>query len=181
MRTLLLLGLVLVVAAGGCDKFGPRAGRRSQTSQQAAQPAPGANPNTQGPGVHAPSGVVVSPGGGGGGSGGAAQAVRGAAVRIVTQTEMHNLWIFIEHRSGASGQMPTAQDTMGALQQAGDQKTLKFIQDGTITLTGTRSRENIWAYSVAQHGGMHFIVSASGVEKIDNTALNQRLQQQANR
>jgi hypothetical protein len=126
------------------------------------------------PSAHAPTGVVLNQGGGGG-AGGAVQAVRQAVVRTVNQNEMHNLHIFIDTASGASGQMPTVEEITRALEREAP-KTHKLVQNGAIVLTGTNSREGIWAYTADPQttGGEHLVVTASGVDRMTMQAIRQR-------
>jgi hypothetical protein len=177
MRKLLLLGLVLAVL-GGCKK---------KTTKLAQGPAPGepavATPGGPAPGggsnvpMHAPSGVALGSGGGGGG--GAAQAVRTAVNRTVNMAQMHDLRLFIDNASAASGQMPSAQEITAALQRESP-KTYQLVKDGAIKLTGTRSREGIWAYTIEPQsvGGEHLVLTASGIERVPAQTLKQQLDQQ---
>jgi hypothetical protein len=127
--------------------------------------------------MHAPTGVVLGSGGGGGG--GAYQAVRQATTRVVNEAQMKDLQLFIENASLASGQMPTAQEIKAALQKE-SRKTYELVENGSIVLTGTRSRENIWAYTFQPQttGGEHLVLSNSGIERVPAATLRQRLQQQ---
>jgi hypothetical protein len=169
MRKLLLICLAVLVLSAGCKRMS-KSGSKSTASS-------GSSSSSDGPSVHAPTGVVLNPGVGGGG-GGAAQAVRGRVLREVTHNEMKNIQIFIESASGATGQMPTKEEISAALQKESP-KTWKLVQDGAIVLTGARSREQIWAYTPELQGsGGHFIVSASGVDGISKQELDQRLAQQ---
>jgi hypothetical protein len=170
MRKLLLIGLSLVVLTAGCKKTNKSSSKTTTPSSSSA--------SSDGPAVHAPTGVVLNPGLGGGGGGSAAGAARNRALREVTHHEMKNIQLFIEGASGANGQMPTVEQISAALQKEAP-KTWKLVQDKVIVLTGTRSRENIWAYTPdAQGAAGHYIVSPNGVENISTQELRQRLQQQ---
>jgi hypothetical protein len=168
MRKVLLIALILVVLVG-C-----RRGRKASTET----PAPPSNPDA--PAVHAPTGVVINPGGGGG-SGGAAQAVRKAVLRTVTRNELKNIHTFMETASGAStsGQLPTPEEVIQVLQKE-DRKAFELVKEGAVVLTGTRSRDTIWAYAAEAkvYGGEHLIVTASGITSLPGPALKQRLQQE---
>ncbi len=172
MRKLLLICLAVVVLTAGCKRMS-KSGSKTTAS-------PGStSSSSDGPSVHGSTGVVLNPGVGGGG-GGAAQAVRKAAMSAVTRNEMHDLHLLIENASGGSdtGQLPSKTEIMGYLQQARS-PVLKKIQDGSIVLTGARSRESIWAYTKeAQNNGGHFILSSSGIENLSADALQQRLRQE---
>jgi hypothetical protein len=166
MRKLLLIALALALV-GGCKK------------KVTPKPTPPAGGSSTDPAVHAPTGVVLNPGMGGGGGGGAAQAVRKAVTRTVNQNELKNVQTFIETASSASGQMPSVQEVTATLQKEAP-KTYKLVQDGAIVLTGTRSRENIWAYTADAQDtvGQHLVVTSSGIERMAAQTLQQRLQQQ---
>jgi hypothetical protein len=170
VRKLILVALALTLLTG-CPK-----------KKDKAPPTPTAQTGGTGqPGVHAPTGVVVNSGGGGG-SGGAVQAVRQAAKRSVTQNELKNIQTFIEAASSASGKMPTVQEVYGALQKEAP-ATATLVQEGAIKLTGTRSRENIWAYTAEPVSvtGEYMMVTSSSIERVTGQALNARLQQEQGR
>jgi hypothetical protein len=178
MRKLLVIGLALALL-GGCKKKTTKLAQGPPPAEQpaapnGAAPAPGGG---QGPAMHAPTGVALGSGGGGGG--GAYQAVRQATTRVVNEAQMHDLQLFIDNASLASGQMPTAQEITDALQKE-SRKTYELVKDGSIVLTGTRSRENIWAYTHDPQtaGGEHLVLSASGIERVPAPTLKQRLMQQ---
>ncbi len=174
MRKLLVIGLALALL-GGCKKKTTKLAQGpAPADQSAAAPAPGGG---QGPAVHAPSGVVLGSGGGGGG--GAYQAVRQATTRTVNMAQMHDLQLFIDNASLAGGQMPSKEEITAALQKESP-KTYELVKNGSIVLTGTRSRENIWAYTFEPQsaGGEHLVLSSSGIERVPAAALKQRLQQQ---
>jgi hypothetical protein len=174
MKKLLLIGLAVVVLTAGCKKTTNTSAKASASKAVAA-----AGGSSEGPSVHASTGVVINPGLGGGGSGGAAQAVRKAAMSAVTRHEMENIRLFIENASGATGQMPSVQEVSAALQKEAP-KTWKLVQEGAIVLTGTRTRESIWAYTKeTQNNGAHIAITASGIENMSGQELNQRLRQQA--
>jgi hypothetical protein len=170
MRKILILALALVLLAG-CKKPSNKGAKNNPT------PAPAATGDQTT--AHAPTGVVVNPGLGGGGSGGAVQAVRMATKRAVSQNDLNQIHLFIENASAASGQMPTVQEISAALQKEAPQ-IYKQVQDKAIILTGTRSRENIWAWTYEPQSvtGEHLIVSSSGVQRMTAQELTQRLKQQ---
>ena len=112
------------------------------------------------------------------GPGGAVQDVRKAVGRAVTQNELNNLRLFIDTASGASGQMPTQQEILAGVQKD-DRKLAQAIQQGDIVLTGTRSREGVWAYTKeVQRNGNHYAVTSNGVEEMSPATLQQRLKNQ---
>lgn len=113
-----------------------------------------------------------------GGSGGAAQAVRGAATRIVAMGDMQNIRIFMENATDpATGRLPDAQTIRQALAQ-GDPKVAQLVEEGDIILTGIQQREGIWAYTKNAHNGQHIVLSQAGVERVTAPELEQRLQLQ---
>jgi hypothetical protein len=90
---------------------------------------------------------------------------------------MKNIQLFIDGFSTV-GEMPTVEQIAAALQKEAP-KTWKLVQEKAIVLTGTRSRESIWAYTPeVQNSAGHFIVSSSGVDNVSAQALNQRLKQE---
>jgi hypothetical protein len=93
--------------------------------------------------------------------------------------QMHDLQLFIDNASAASGQMPSAQEITAALQKESP-KTYQLVKDGAIVLTGTRTREGIWAYTQDPQsvGGEHLVLSASGIERVPAQTLKQQLDQQ---
>ena len=102
-----------------------------------------------------------------------------AGKRVVAESDLKQIQTFIEFGSGESGQVPTKEQITAALQMEAP-KIYKQIQDGAIVLTGTRSRQNIWAYtpdpqSIANY---HLILTSNGVERIDPGPLKKRLEQE---
>ena len=171
MRKLLLLALALALLAG-CNKL------RLKGSKSAA-PAPQQAGGGDQPGVHAPTGVVVNPGLGGGGSGGAVQAVRMRVKRAVSENDLNNIRLYMENASAASGRLPPAEEVTAAIQREAP-AIYKLIQEKAIILTGTRSRENIWAYTAEPQNasGQHVVIAAGNIELKDGQVLRQRLQMQ---
>jgi hypothetical protein len=175
MRKLLVIGLALALL-GGCKKKTTKVAQGPAPSEQAPVAQNGAAPGGQVP-MHAPTGVVL--GGGGGGGGGAVQAVRTAVKRSVSENDLKNLHLFIENASAASATMPSPQQITAEMQREAPQ-LVKKIQNGDIVLTGTRTREGIWAYTKEPQSvaGEHLILTSSGIERMPATTLRQRLQQQ---
>jgi hypothetical protein len=163
MHKVLLLGLVLAVAAG-CKRD-----KNDPTKKDSPPPTP---PPAGGGGAGGGGGV-------GGGSGGAPQAVRGAVQRTVNLNELKNVQLFIETASAASGRMPSPQEVAAALQKEAP-KTFALLQDGSIVLTGTRSREAIWAYTRDPQSGAgeHLVITSSDIGRMPAAELGARLQQQ---
>jgi hypothetical protein len=174
MRRLLLLGLVLALAAG-CKK-GANNPPTGGTPTGQAPTATGQTGNQ--PSVHAPTGVVINPGISGG-SGGAVQAVRTAVRRTVNLADLEQLRLFIETASLATGQMPSKETILAELKTT--PTLLKPIQDGAIVLTGTKSREHIWAYTADPQSaaGEHLVMTSSSIERMPADMLRKRLQQEA--
>jgi hypothetical protein len=162
--------MALIVLTGGCKKT-------NKSSSKATTPS-GSSASSDGPAVHAPTGVVLNPGLGGGGGGSALGAARNRALREVTHNEMRNILLIIEGASGTSTQVPSKEVIIAALQKEAP-KTWKLVQDGVIVLTGTRTRESIWAYTPQLQGsGGHYIISPNGVEGVSKEELDRRLGQQ---
>jgi hypothetical protein len=182
MRRLLLCALVLALLPGckkGLDKLSedtkvkPNEKFKSTQHWLTDQKGPGDQPA-----VHAPTGVVLNPGGGGG-SGGAAQAVRKAATRTVNYNELENIRLFISTAEVSSGRMPSKQAVEQALMREAP-KTYELVKENVIILTGTRSRENIWAYTYDPQtaAGEHLVIRSGNIEKVPGQELARALQQQ---
>jgi hypothetical protein len=189
MRKLLLIVLALGLAAGckrALDKVAEdtqiKEDEKFKSTKDYLTQQKGAGPEQ--PAVHAPTGTVLNPvaSGGGGGSGGAAQEVRRAATRTVNQHELNNLRLFIDTASLASGRMPSVQEITAALQKEAP-ATYKLVHERVIILTGTQTRESIWAYTYQPQtvDGIHLVVTSSGIERMNANELRQKLQQQQGR
>jgi hypothetical protein len=114
----------------------------------------------------------------GNGSGGTVQSVRAAPARTVKQNDMHNLHIFIENASSATGQMPDGNAIRQALQSDREMgNILALIDDGSIVLTGINQREGVWAYEklALTEGGI--VLTNNGVERLTAAELKARLGQ----
>jgi hypothetical protein len=96
------------------------------------------------------------------------------AAMPVSQNDMNDIWLFIDARSGAGGQMPSLQDVYTAL-VAAKSPAAELARGGSIVVTGTRTRESIWAYeaNAITQGG--WVASQNGVEKLTAADLNRRL------
>ncbi|MBN9518192.1 hypothetical protein J0H58_06690 [bacterium] len=103
------------------------------------------------------------------------QAQPAAPAARVTQQDMEEVRLFIDNRSGATGQMPTPQETSAALKQAASPQTVTLIQSKAITIAPARTREDVWAYETAalQRGGL--VATAGGVETMTADTLRRRL------
>jgi hypothetical protein len=123
------------------------------------------------------TGVPTTQGGGGGSVVGAAQGVRGAVQRHVTAVEMHELHLFIENYSAASGSMPSKETILEVVKKESP-KLYQMLQDGSIVLTGLQKREGVWAYQkdAPTQGG--WILTQNGEERLDAAEVKKRLMEQ---
>ena len=120
-------------------------------------------------------GIVANPQAvGGGGGGGAIQAVRGAARRAASQNDLQQIRLIIEDAFNTNGKMPTAQETLTALQQSAP-NIAALVKDQTITLNNARTRQDVWAYETAALSNGGLMLTSSGVERVDAATLRQRL------
>lgn len=103
---------------------------------------------------------------------GAVQAVRGAVSRDEILNALKQIQLFIENAS-VDGTMPPPETTLAALQKEAP-KYAKWVNEGKITLNRASTREEVWAYAQLPQGNWA-VVTASGVEQIDQASLNQRL------
>ncbi|HEY3787422.1 MAG TPA: hypothetical protein VGL71_01150, partial [Urbifossiella sp.] len=145
MRKTMLVGVLMMVALCGCKKEKKDSGGGDSTPP----PAAGSQNGNSGQNITPAGGigVVTNPTQalGGGGGGGAAMAVLKAAKRPATKNELHQIHVFIEAASSASGQMPSPETTLAAIQKEAP-KIAEAIKEGVIVLLPARSREEIWAY-----------------------------------
>lgn len=178
MRRTMFVGVLMTVALG-CGKKPTGKDHGPDTTPPPAAGSPGAN--SGGPAVIPAGGVgvVTNPNQalGGGGGGGAAGAVRKAAKRAATNNELHQIHLFIETYSAASGQMPKPADTLAAIQKEAP-KIAEAIKEGVIVLLPAKSREEIWAYEAIalEQGGQ--VLTSGGIERMDADALQRRLRMQ---
>ncbi len=151
----------------------PEGGWESPNSQPAVA-NPGGTPGTPmklpvpgGPGVASPN-VGSSPPVG---------TTITTVTKPVSEADMKDVWIYIENRSGASGQMPAPRETYAAL-IAAKSPAADLAKDGSIVLTGSRTRESIWAYEARaiKQGGL--VATQNGVENLTAAELLRRLASQ---
>lgn len=95
-------------------------------------------------------------------------------LKPVSEADMKEVWIFIENASGASGKMPTSALVLAALQQA-KSAAAPLVVDGSITLTGAKVRESIWAYETKAKIQGGWVASQNGVENLTAAELTRRL------
>jgi hypothetical protein len=88
-----------------------------------------------------------------------------AGGKAVTKNDMNDVWIFMENYSLASGKMPGPDEVYAALIKA-DSPAAALVKDGSIALSGARSREGIWAFekNAPTNGG--WIASQNGPEQV---------------
>jgi hypothetical protein len=106
---------------------------------------------------------------------GAEQAVRKSVERTVTAAELHDLHLFINTVKGASGQMPTSQQTWEALNRPdGNRKLVQLIQEGLVILVPSPQEEGLWAYdkNVKTTNGM--VLTNNGVERVNANEFSTR-------
>jgi hypothetical protein len=175
MRKTMFVGVLMTIALFGCGKKP----MKDNGPDTAPPPAAGSSSGGSGGPAVIPGGgigVVVNPNQalGGGGGGGAAGAVRKAAKRAATNNELHQIHIFIETYSSASGQMPAPEQTFAAIQKEAP-KIAEAIKEGVIVLLPAKSREEIWAYEAIalEQGGQ--VLSGGGIERMDADTLQRRL------
>jgi hypothetical protein len=109
---------------------------------------------------------------------GAVQNVRRATQRIQTANELKGLHIYISDASLTSGRMPSKEEIVAAAKQSNDAKLVKYLEDGIIVLTGTKSREGVWAYEKDAPAMGGWVVTASGPQQMTAEQLKQQLQQE---
>jgi hypothetical protein len=99
--------------------------------------------------------------------GGAAQAVRGAADRMVTAAELHDLHLFMNTAKLSMGHTPTSQETWDALSQpSGNPKLIQMIKEQKIILMPTPGDEGLWAYAKEAPTQGGWILTHNGPERV---------------
>lgn len=101
-------------------------------------------------------------------------AAPAAPAAAVGKQDMEDIRIYVDNRSGASGQMPTVQEVYAALTQA-QSPAATLVYKQAITLTGAKTREGIWAFETAalQRGGL--VCGSNGTETVTADDLKRRL------
>ncbi|HEV3387222.1 MAG TPA: hypothetical protein VG097_20555 [Gemmata sp.] len=119
---------------------------------------PGSNPSTTTP----PSGGTAStkPSG----------SSTATSTKPVTEADMKEIFIFIENRSGGTDKMPSIVDIQAAL-SAASSHAADLIKDGSIVLTGARTRESVWAYEKKAKTQGGWVVSHNGVVNVTAAEL----------
>lgn len=100
-------------------------------------------------------------------------AVQSKAVDANMMKQIHT---YIEYASGASGKMPSTQETVAALQLEAP-AIAALVNDGTIVLNPVRSREEVWAYEKKAYESRGWVATSQGVETMDAATLKSRLGQ----
>lgn len=92
----------------------------------------------------------------------------------VTEADMKDVWTYIENASGATGKMPSQalifQTLIGA-----ESKAAPLVKDGSIYLTGAKTRESVWAFETKALTGGGLVVTHNGVETLTAAELKKRL------
>jgi hypothetical protein len=127
-------------------------------------PVGGSPPGIAGPGVVPPNAAPPIP----------PATPNAAGNKAVAKADMNDVWVFVENRSGASGKMPSVQDIQAALVEA-KSPAAELVRYGSIVLTGSGTRESVWAYerNALTNGG--WVVSQNGVETVTAAELKNRL------
>jgi hypothetical protein len=148
MRSLVVGMAVLCVGLAGCKKSMDNLEKQGYESGNSSNSGPysgGGNPTV----------------------GGAAQAVRGAATRIVTAAELHDLHLMMNTAKLSSGKVPTKQETWDALNRPdGNQKLRSMIQDGSIVLVDNPQEEGLWAYAKEAPTQGGWVLTHGGAERL---------------
>lgn len=92
----------------------------------------------------------------------------------VTEADLLEIWTFVENRSGATGQMPTAKEIADAVVTFGFSSG-PLVKDGSITITGATTRESVWAYETRALTAGGLVVTNNKVETLTAAELKRRL------
>lgn len=127
-------------------------------------PAPGVQPTpAPGTGVLQPNAVPAKP-----------PMPTAPAFKPVEMADMKEVWVFIENASGASGRMPASALTYAALVEA-KSPAAPLVKDGSIVLTGSTTRDSVWAFEARAYANGGLVASQNGVETLTAAQLQQRL------
>jgi hypothetical protein len=106
---------------------------------------------------------------------GAAQAVRGAADRIVTAAELKDLHLFMMTAKLSAGRTPTSQETLDELSKpSGNPKLVQMINEQKIILIPTPGDEGLWAYAKEAPTQGGWILTHNGPERVSAQDFNTR-------
>jgi hypothetical protein len=125
-----ILSLAVLAAAVGCEQAPPLPRPKADAKPAESATPAGGNTNYQA-------------------GAGAVQNARQAARRTVALNDMASLGKFVQAQEIELGKMPTAAEITAAVKADPSMKAIAAaIADGTIVLTGTRSKAGLWAYEV---------------------------------
>ncbi|HEX3152903.1 MAG TPA: hypothetical protein VHR66_32830 [Gemmataceae bacterium] len=110
----------------------------------------------------------------GGGENAAVMAAR--RVPIVTAIEMHDLFILMNYAKGASGKVPTAQETWELLNKPdGNRQLVKFIQEQMIILVPNPQEQGLWAYEKDAQTKGGWVLTHTGESRVSAAEFNNLL------
>jgi hypothetical protein len=96
--------------------------------------------------------------------------------RTLTQNDLKNLQVLMEAASAETGKLPDKAAIMAALKmEKAAANLVKAIEGGTLILTGTSNREDVWAYEKAAPEKGGWFLTSNGVERLDAQAAKKRL------
>jgi hypothetical protein len=98
------------------------------------------------------------------------------AGKPVTEADMKEVWIFMDGASIVSGKLPPMPLVYAALVKA-EAKAAELVKDGSIYITGTTTRESIWAFEAKALTNGGWVASQNGVEILTAAELKKRLGQ----
>ncbi len=141
---------ILLCFAGGCKKPAAKV-----TTATATAPAPAA-PTVTGVAEPVVGNTNYEAGAG------AAQNVRNAVQRVVTQTEMSQIGLFIEIEYSLNGKMPDLKTVTATLNEDAP-AIAKAVADGKIILCWTAEHKGLWAYEVGAEtkGGLVLVTGSA--------------------
>jgi hypothetical protein len=92
---------------------------------------------------------------------------------LVTETEMHDLHLYMEGEA-SFGQIPSRESVLEYARKNND-KLYKLLENGAIVLTGAKTREEVWAYEKDAPTKGGWVVTGSGQSKMTADQLNKLL------
>jgi hypothetical protein len=97
-------------------------------------------------------------------SGGVISDVMNKVTQTVTAVEMHDLHLFMSQEE-IGGQMPT-KEAVFAYAKKDNQKLWRLLDNGAIVLTGTKTRDGLWAYEKDAPTKGGWVVTGTGESKM---------------
>lgn len=105
---------------------------------------------------------------------GVVEKVHSKIKESIDAQELHGLQQFIAYHEVEFSRMPTKNEIV-AFAKKENPRLSKLLQDGTIVLTGTKTRDSVWAYEKDAPTKGGWVVTGSGESKMTAEELKKLL------